>query len=461
MKPNNNPMLPLLNFNLNFNLILNFLLLLLLILLLLFNLLLLSGCKQPTQPGLAAELQLTLEDVSCTEAWMKLTTTNLQLPTSITIKQNDVTRTTINLTTTDTLLYIDSLLPNRTYKFTAVATTTNTPSPTSNDLTTKTMDTTSHNFTWQSWEFGDNYCGSSGLFDVAIIDENNIWAVGQIYMRDSLGNCDPNAYNAVHWDGTKWQLKRIYYKGGFWVIRSIFAFNANDIWFSGYMRYYNGQFIELELPDILIGWGINKLWGSSSSDLYAVGNNGNIAHWDGVRWKRIESNIIDDIQGIYGCKNSNGEFEILSVASKEFHNVPTTLLKIVSQSSGIKKITHNLPLAMKDIWFKPQKRYIAVGDGVYSIKNLENSEGWKREVSSTINKWYSTAIDGENFNDIVVCCSGGELLHFNGIRWRNLTNQIGITGINRYAECKIKNGIIVSVGFTLSGQGIIVVGRRR
>ena len=46
------------------------------------------------------------------------------------------------------------------------------------------QDTTSHNFTWETWTFGEH--SSSVLNDVAIIDENNIWAVGEIYMNDSL-----------------------------------------------------------------------------------------------------------------------------------------------------------------------------------------------------------------------------------------------------------------------------------
>ena len=53
----------------------------------------------------------------------------------------------------------------------------------SNELTVTTMDTTSHNFTWQSWTFGD--IGSSVLYDVAIINENNIWAVGEINIADT------------------------------------------------------------------------------------------------------------------------------------------------------------------------------------------------------------------------------------------------------------------------------------
>ena len=56
-------------------------------------------------------------------------------------------------------------------------------SPTSpnNNIT----DTTSHNFTWQTFTFGEH--SSSTLYDVAIINDSSIWAVGEIYMNDSLG----------------------------------------------------------------------------------------------------------------------------------------------------------------------------------------------------------------------------------------------------------------------------------
>ncbi|GEM_PF-3371976 len=70
------------------------------------------------------------------------------------------------------------------------------------------MDTTSHNFIWRIFTFGGK-AGSSFLYAVAIIDENNIWAVGEIYLKDSLENPDPLPYNAVHWNGSEWELKRI------------------------------------------------------------------------------------------------------------------------------------------------------------------------------------------------------------------------------------------------------------
>ena len=67
------------------------------------------------------------------------------------------------------------------------------------------MDTTSHNYTWQTFTFGGD-AGSSSLNDVAIIDENNIWAVGEIYFKDSLGNRIRNLKCCIHWNGNKWEL---------------------------------------------------------------------------------------------------------------------------------------------------------------------------------------------------------------------------------------------------------------
>ncbi|MEP0862033.1 MAG: glucosyl transferase, partial [Ignavibacterium sp.] len=272
-----------------------------LLILIIQTLLFTTACKQSTEPKLEAVLKLELEDASCTEAWIKFSSTNIQIPNSVILIQDGVVRKTINVETQDTLLYIDSLLPNKTYKFqTFIQSSNQQINTSSNELTVTTMDTTSHEFTWQSWEFGT--IGSSSLYDVAIINENDIWAVGEINIADTSIN-GYTTYNAVHWDGTKWELKRILYKGGIWVIKTIFAFSSNDIWFSGYVRYLNGQFIELTIPDILIGWSINKLWGSSSEDLYAVGNNGNIAHWDGRKWTKIESGTTVDLKSVSGNNN--------------------------------------------------------------------------------------------------------------------------------------------------------------
>ena len=66
-------------------------------------------------------LTLALDDVSCTEAWLQLTTKDLELPAELTLKQYNPTGDSVakvfNLSSLDTLLYIDSLLSNQTYNY--------------------------------------------------------------------------------------------------------------------------------------------------------------------------------------------------------------------------------------------------------------------------------------------------------------------------------------------------------
>ncbi len=427
--------------------------------------------KSPVQPDDYERFAFTFEDASCTEAWFNLKLNNLSKPVMVKLYRDNFLDKTFNIYgTNDTVFYIEKLLPKKSYEVYIEVQPANDKFYRSNVIRFTTMDTTTNEFSWQVWEFGSK--GSSALYDVAIIDENNIWAVGEIYTEDtytwdSLGNwIEP--YNAVHWDGTKWELKRIQFytfcgqqHTGSYPAKSVFAFGSNDVWIAmdgSQVVRWNGS---TQSQPICTPVSINKLWGSSSNDLYAVGNNGNIAHWDGRKWTKIESGIENNFQSIYSNSSSRQLQEIIVVASEEFSNLPTELIKINPQDKTAISISgHNLPAMMKDIWFKSGKRYIAVGNGIYSTKKIDIPGSWKREVNNNINKWFTTAIDGENYNDIIVCGSSGELLHFNGYRWKNITYQAGLSNINRLTECKIKNGIIVCVGFTTDGKGIIATGRR-
>lgn len=212
---------------------------------LLFLLILLytAGCNTteppdpPPPPPPVPEITLELGDVSCTETWINLTTKDLTLPAELTLKQYNPSGDSISkvllLNTQDTLLYIDSLFPNQTCQYLVSSIQ---HQVTSNELSVTTMDTTSHNFTFQSWTFGT--IGSSTLYDVAIISENNIIAVGEIMFADSSPN-GYTTYNAVHWDGNQWTLHQLYFitiqgrpDTGVYAARSILAFDEDNIWIS-------------------------------------------------------------------------------------------------------------------------------------------------------------------------------------------------------------------------------------
>lgn len=402
------------------------------------------------EPPLNSTITLKLEDISCTEAWIELNTTNIQLPTTATLKQNNQTNSTINLVKADTLLYIDSLLPNQSYSF--IASHSGLSEISSNELNVTTMDTTNHDFTFQTWSFGD--LGSSVLFDVAIVNENNIWAVGEIFISDT-SELGYTKYNAVHWNGNEWELKRILYQGSFWDISTIFAFSENDIWFSAFVRFNGENFIELPIPSILMGWSPNKIWGSSSGDLFVVGNNGNIVHYNGSEWTRIESGTelnINDIWGDYNQKT--GEWEILVVASNKFYNEGKRIL-MIDGFYATELSTINLPWSLSSIWFKSERKYFVAGDGLYYKKKL--NESWVKDL--TFIPIYKDRIRGVRFNDIVVSGSNGLLSHFNGFKWKHYINNELPFFNGRFLSSDIKDNVIIAAGWK-DIQAIITMGKR-
>ncbi|MBX2977343.1 MAG: glucosyl transferase, partial [Ignavibacteriaceae bacterium] len=321
----------------------------------------------------------------------------------------------------------------------------------SNQTEITTLDTTSHNFTWQTFEFGQH--SSSVLYDVAIIDENNIWAVGEIfttdsYTYDSLGNwIDP--YNAIHWNGSVWELVRIYYNyngSKHWSpIRTILAFSDSDIWF-GAGIHWNGMAFQTKPMDITFPYQINKMWGISSSDFYIVGNSGSIAHWNGSSWKKIESGTNLNIYDIWGDYNKiHQSYEIIVVAAKHMTSLERKLLILKNNSTNELSTTNISQGSLHGIWFKNEKRYYVVGNGIYTKGKISSLENWKR-IDNGLTQNYIYGISGTDYNNIFLCGSFGESLHYNGVSWQSYRDTPGFFK-NEFFNTAIKGNTVVVVGY--------------
>lgn len=427
-----------------------------------------------TEPPEKNILSLSLEDVSCTEAWLKLSST-LHTSIALTLKQDEKSREIINLTSTDTILYIDSLQPNKTYTFQAIISAFRRDpvsdgqpfSRVSNELCVTTLETTSHNFTFQAFTFGDAGAGSSTLYDVAIIDENNIWVVGAIYLKDSLGNPDPHAYNAVHWNGEKWELKRIKYYGNCSAVelpplKAIWAFAENNIVVTngGSIGWFDGENITLDCGvNSLLRGAINKIWGTSSSYLYIAGNGGSIAHHYNGEWQKIESGTdlpIQDTWGIYDKENDDNE--IMCIASDKYYGGGPELFKI-ENNNVIPLPIEGLLWSISSIWFKNKYKTYIVGDDIF-VRDYPNDK-WKN-ITEGITTYYIHSIRGSGNNDIVVSGAGGELVHFNGSTWRSYRGNSLPAFYGNYYSAAIKENIICAVGEAVldKSKAIIVLGFR-
>ncbi len=326
-------------------------------------------------------------------------------------------------------------------------------------------DTTSNNFAFQTFTFGADNAGSSHLSDVAIVSDSDIWCVGAVYLDSVNGVPDPNAYNAVHWDGKSWQPLKIMFPlcdssgnqlgSGSYQAKGIFPFSANDIWFSCGVSlvHWNGNvFEQICMP---LGYGkrdLGKMWGNDGQ-LYLVGTNGFIAHYQKDSWQKMESGTTLDITDIWG---SSSPSQILAVANDlSGATLHTAIIQINNNNANI---ISSLPVfyPLTAVWFVPNQHYYVGGSGLYE-KHLLSDSLWKNGVYD-ITQYYVTAIRGNALNDVFVAGSYGELLHWNGARWKSFIQETNLSS-GSYAAIAVKGNLVIAVGLD-SGKAVILKGTR-
>ena len=316
-------------------------------------------------------------------------------------------------------------------------------------------DTTSHNFTFQTFTFGGN-AGSCVLSDVAIISDTNIWAVGAIYLDSADGEPDPFPYNVAHWDGQNWNLKQITvnYQGNPVIapLDGIFAFSGTDIWMTnGFPIHGDGANWQMyQLQDMGIGASVSKAWGTSSSNIYFVGDDGSIVRYDGSIWTKISSGTSLTFNDIYG---SGGQ--ILAVCL-QFNPLGGEIFSI--QGNTATQISSN-PIEgyqFYGIWFTPNEQYYIALEfgGVYEKHSLSDNSWNPLEITGAA----TTGVRGNGPNDVFVVSATGDFLHWNGADWKSFRGQTGLSS-GGYARVAVNGNVVVAVGAN-SPQAVITMGRR-
>ena len=329
-------------------------------------------------------------------------------------------------------------------------------------------DTTSHNFVWYIDTLGDG--AGSKLNDLVIVNDTLVFAVGEITKKDSIGNWDYEPYGLATWNGRFWELRKIYYASTdgsriiFSNIRGIIYLNSSEIWFAaGSIFRWDGissttelSYSRLSLADSR--GSIEKLWGSSKSLIYGVGNSGTIVYYNGTTWTRIDSDPTLDIYDIHGSWNDDKKFmEIIAAGAQQFDSNNKTILRLSGITTQALSCS-DIPYSIHGIWFKPDLGYFIVGSGIYFKNSISGNDSWKW-LHEGISQYYIYCIDGNNVNDVMAAGEYGELLHFNGSTWKSFQSETAISA-DAYISVKIRGNICVAVGYK-SQVAIIAIGRRQ
>jgi hypothetical protein len=251
----------------------------------------------------------------------------------------------------------------------------------------------------------------------------------------------------VHWDGIAWELMRIpfLFQGDSFYnpIYAVFAFGADDIWFGiGNLIHWDGTKywsigISLVFPSL-----VNKIWGSSSNNLYVVGNNGKIAHYNGTLWSRIESGTGLNIGDIWGIEDGKGGYNKYVAADN-------AMLKI-DADNNLSSIDAEPGHSLGSVWCTINRLiYTTGGYGLALYKNY-NWEKIDEPVTSTIR-----VVRGQNHNDVYGLGMPGIIIHFNGYTWQTIA-----TGQNNiHYRIEAKNDFAATVGWQGDKALITVIKR--
>jgi len=429
------------------------------------GLLLLNNCDS-THPKLEPDLKLELKDVTCTEAWIQLTTNNIQLPAKINLLINNSVTQTFSLSTNDSLLYIDSLLPNQTYKLIATMQQSNNAS---NEVSVTTMDTTSHNFTWQTFTFGEHQ--HSMLYDVAVINENNIWAVGAIYMNDSLGQPDTQPYAIAHWDGTNWTLMKVPYHDFNQTVKypgPLFAISVIDseIYVTSYANlliWVNGNWEEKAffMKQIPFDGQVLKIWGNDENHIYCVGRTGAIYYYFNSGWNSIVSGINVNLLDVWGSTDGK---TIWTCGYTDDYGT-SALIKI--KDGVVEKVFEGFSNSqsnryyvgpMSGVWSDNDYRVFLMNWGGIYLQQNNNQFFLEKEIAKFSDAGYG--IDGTGYNN-VFACGEGFVGHWNGYSYQEYPELF--QQLRTFKSVKANANTVCAVGLDhnspIYSNAVIVLGK--
>ncbi len=420
-------------------------------------------------------IEISLEDYGTRDAWLRVCFTDAP-PYSFRLTRDGETVLTVIASPNDTLVGDEPLLPNRSYTYKAYRLSGTNVIDSSQPVQVTTLDTTSS--AWQ-WALDTLGVMNSYLLDCAIIAPDNIWVVGTIYVRDSLGNVEDTPHNAARWDGMKWNLLRIQ----FYTIcgqqsrtpyptSSVFAFSPNDVWIAmdgDQVTRWNGnaQTATMCLP---FSFSIRELWGTSPNAMYAAGSGGNIAFYNGSTWQRQESGTTLFISDVFGVSPTEiyatGNQRAFARGLVLHGNSQTWQTMIVSESDDtVGLFRTKLYGAMEGLWVDERGTVYTVGNLMYQFRHGR----WDYTKSLPGNyfsgnpgylyRGYLFSVRGDASNDMFISGEINTLRHFNGVRW----SEVGVPYHPlRYElawySVSMKGHAAVAVGALAQnfGQGVVI-----
>jgi hypothetical protein len=135
--------------------------------------------------------------------------------------------------------------------------------------------------------------------DAAFQDWHNFPGTASAHMSVGMYDGDGSyLYTDTSWNSLTTQIATD--------LLGVYGFASDDVFavgVDGVILHWDGSVWTLQESGV--SEDLNAVWGSSSTNVFAVGKLGLIVHWDGVVWSIMPSGILEQLHGVWGAAANN------------------------------------------------------------------------------------------------------------------------------------------------------------
>lgn len=322
------------------------------------------------------------------------------------------------------------------------------------DTTKPDPDSLAHAFTWTETTIP----GEVNVSGVMIISENPL----RIY---ALYN------NLYEYDGSSWEVVPIRASGnplGHMADMKMFGFGRpSDYWivYGGLAFHINDDIYGVRYEPPTDGF-LNACWGTSSTDMFFVGNYGAVTHFDGTNWTKMPRVTNDHLTSVWGTSHNDvwaGGFSSSTAESVLLHYDGSSWQEIDLSTVGWIGVGKH---SLRNVWTCDSAgRKIVIASGSNIWRRTGNG-AWRSDSSFLPNAlpgggFVGLGIRGNNANDLLAAGGWGWVGHWNGKTWKRYDELFNYGNPSYGASALDIKGNTACVVGTKSGKSWIAIGRRK
>jgi hypothetical protein len=189
-------------------------------------------------------------------------------------------------------------------------------------------------------------------------------------------------------------------------VSCIYALSPTDVWLcasTSALHYDGATFTESDVTTPTGLDGLTALWASSDTDVWAVGDDGIVAHYTGTTWDRtlVGSPFKTSVWG-------SGPTDVYALSTFDLFHYDGAMWTEVTLDGGGAGDGQVWGTSASDVWLSTD------GDSIYHY----DGNSWTEEMEVGDN----TSVWGSGPDDVWAVGTGGSVLHYDGA-WHEVAHQ--------------------------------------